>query len=291
MVLGSGSPKDSVGHLDEFMGSADTPPGRSVDKFDDSPGKRTLDNGTDDDDITDGKDHSTPMNSLSKVTFDITETGYNSAESRMTPSVDVSPSRDFDAGRLVDASVDALTRDVAEGLKLTEQQNVKIDENRLSATIGLFDPLMQESSAADRAPRRSLPSECLVSLLPTPSNARSYSGQGARPKVAFRPIQDVQINEPQSDRHLQLLQKPENAVNPLFDVTDSGNRSSSGSSDKMSTGSATDGSNSRSHSFDNCGPLVDIPGTTVHLDVTSTPCQSMTADAKVSNISTLIVLM
>ena len=239
-----------------------TTPCSSLDKCDDSPGRCTLDNDTDED--ADDKERSTPVNSLSKVTFDMASSDHNA----LTPSAGLSPSRDFDLSR----SVESLTRDMADGLTLMEQQNVKIDEHRLSATIGLFDPLTQEHG--DRVPRRSLP-ECLVSL-PVPAVPRSYLGQGARPKVAFRPIDDVEINDSQSDGH--MLPKPM-VNNLLFDVVanyDNGNRSSS-SSDK-STGSGSQG-----HGFDNCGPLVDIPGVTTPIDAMVTPTRVSTGDAKVSN--------
>ena len=259
---GSGSPKDGVGQLDDFMTARSTTPSSS--KCDDSPGRRTLDNDTDEDD----RERSTPVNSLSKVTFDMASSNESAV---LTPSVGMSPSREF--GR----SVESLTRDIADGLTLMEQQNVKIDEHRLSATIGLFDPLSQERGVVDRVPRRSLP-ECLISVPMPTVPPRSYLGQGARPKVAFRPIDDVEVNDSQSVGH--MLPKP-TANNVLFDVAanyDSGNRSSSGSSDK-STGSGSQG-----HGFDNCdGPLVDIPGVTTPMDATVTPTRVSIGDAKVSN--------
>ena len=68
-------------------------------------------------------------------------------------------------------SVDSLTRDMSNGLKLTEQQNFNIDANRLSTTLSIFDPLSESSSD------------------PTPedSGVEVVSGQSGDSDVVFSP--------------------------------------------------------------------------------------------------------
>ncbi|XP_064650384.1 GTPase-activating protein and VPS9 domain-containing protein 1-like isoform X2 [Lineus longissimus] len=43
------------------------------------------------------------------------------------------------------SAIDQLVDDISQGLKISEQQNITIHPSRLSATISLFDPLLQES--------------------------------------------------------------------------------------------------------------------------------------------------
>ena len=86
------------------------------------------------------------------------------------------------------AHADLLSEAVATGLKLTDQQNTNIDANRLSATILLFDPLMQESSTDDLDGDGGAQQRPLSEVLPerrssNPFNRMSYQEGGARPKV------------------------------------------------------------------------------------------------------------
>ena len=80
--------------------------------------------------------------------------------------------------------------EISDGLKLTEQQNMHIDAQRLSSLCS-FDPLLQESSTdtGNSAFHVPLPSNRSSNPLPQSSQTNifqrlSYNGNGARPKTS-----------------------------------------------------------------------------------------------------------
>lgn len=70
-----------------------------------------------------------------------------------------------------------------DGVKLTEQQNLNIDANRLSATLSLFDPLMAGETSTDPEPRPSAPSGNSQINHSKSSAFVQQSFNGARPKT------------------------------------------------------------------------------------------------------------
>ena len=76
-------------------------------------------------------------------------------------------------------SVEILSNDVQETLKITDQQHVKIDASRLSAVIDIFDPLAQESNNnTSHADGKTLDLDNEDGL-----SSSSYELLGTRPKV------------------------------------------------------------------------------------------------------------
>lgn len=73
-------------------------------------------------------------------------------------------------------SVDTLTNEFSDGLKLTEHQNEKLDERRLSSVSSCyFDPLMQDGVATRQTVSTGDLPQC---------KGVSYAEQGARPKTS-----------------------------------------------------------------------------------------------------------
>ena len=77
-------------------------------------------------------------------------------------------------------SVDTLTNELSEGLKLTEQQNEKLDEKRLSVSSSCFDPLMQDNT--DSRHSMSILSRGISTLDSVMGRAFASSEQGSRSK-------------------------------------------------------------------------------------------------------------
>ena len=127
--------------------------------------------------------------------------GNDSSTVSTTPQMD---QRDRDSGvppTPQDGSIDMLANEVSEGLKLTEQQNVNIDANRLSGLAGvlnLLDPLLpdgaSESLGMSRA-RSSTEGSGIALLRNNPFTRLLFNEQGARPKtVAATPRISLQVN-------------------------------------------------------------------------------------------------
>ena len=77
-------------------------------------------------------------------------------------------------------SVDTLTNELSEGLKLTEQQNEKLDEKRLSVSSSCFDPLMQDNTDARHS--MSILSRGISTLDAVMGRAFASSEQGSKSK-------------------------------------------------------------------------------------------------------------
>ena len=87
-------------------------------------------------------------------------------------------------------AMDVLAADLAEGLKLTECQNVKIDANRLSTNFAMFDPLLQDATDIEPIQRLRTASEPvnIVNVIPgqhRPGTTKVFFEQGARPKISL----------------------------------------------------------------------------------------------------------
>ncbi len=85
--------------------------------------------------------------------------------------------------------VDVLANELSDGMKLTEQQNFRLDAQRLSAVVSVFDPLLQESSTENlrRLSAPGLATDVLAGATTANLNRLSYNEYGARPKILPKP--------------------------------------------------------------------------------------------------------
>lgn len=113
----------------------------------------------------------------------IASPGNDSAALSASP---VSDRRDRDSGMPPtpqDSVLDTLSTEVSEGLKLTEQQNVNIDANRLSGILNFLDPLLPEGAAESLGRSRSSTEGSGIAMLRNnPLTRLLFNEQGARPK-------------------------------------------------------------------------------------------------------------
>ena len=79
-----------------------------------------------------------------------------------------------------DAATDALAVGLEDRLKLTEQQNSRIGENRLSGVLGVFNPQLLDAITLPKV-------TAATAAVPPPGEKTANRAQGARPKVAFMP--------------------------------------------------------------------------------------------------------